>query len=244
MGRGQRLPEKTHRTPEATVYRPGTRIFRVHQRKYSATEFNPTLCDPHFGGSRFDATENDPYAYLYAAPRVQTALAETVLRDLPFDDEGNPRVLPYKALEGRCVTELELVTEVRLLSLMDEPARVAVRQDAWLVHAEAPEYPFTRRWGHWIRSQAEWAQGMAWPSKRDGPYPAIVLFADRLGQPWSTPDPCAPHEEGRPEPAQQQPVEVLRRLPKPSIDLDDEAGRHWLEQTMSRYDVHVGAPPN
>ncbi|MFD8569772.1 RES family NAD+ phosphorylase [Streptomyces sp. NPDC059639] len=223
MGRGQGLPEKIRRTPDALVLQPGTRLFRVHQRKYSAEEFNPTVCDPHFGGSRFDGTENDRYAYLYAAPRVETALAETVLRDLPFEDEDNPRVLQYKALVGRCVTELELVTEVRLLSLMDEPARVAVRQDAWLVHAEAPEYPFTRRWGHWIRSQATWAQGLAWPSKRDGPYPAIVLFADRLGPP--------------------HPAEVLRRLPKPSIDLDDEAGVHWLEQTLYRYDVCVGAPP-
>ncbi|MEU6844297.1 RES family NAD+ phosphorylase [Streptomyces sp. NPDC046716] len=223
MGRGQGLPEKIRRTPDALVLPPGTRLFRVHQRKYSAEEFNPTACDPHFGGSRFDATENDRYAYLYAAPRVETALAETVLRDLPFEDDGNPRVLPYKALVGRCVTELELVTEVRLLSLMDEPARVAVRQDAWLVHAEAPEYPFTRRWGHWIRSQASWAQGLVWPSKRDGPYPAIVLFADRLGQP--------------------HPAEVLRRLPKPSIDLDDEAGVNWLDRTLYRYDVCVGAPP-
>ncbi|MFD4029482.1 hypothetical protein ACFWVP_02850 [Streptomyces sp. NPDC058637] len=74
-------------------------------------------------------------------------------------------------------------------------------------------------------------------------YPAIVLSADRLGQPWPTPDPCAAHEAVLPKPAQ-RPVEVLRRLSKSSIDLDDEAGRHWLEQTMSRYDVHVGAPPN
>ncbi|WP_225850289.1 RES family NAD+ phosphorylase [Streptomyces sp. HPF1205] len=242
MGRGQRLPEKTFRTPESVEWQPGTRLFRVHQRKYSATAFNPTLCDPHFGGSRFDATENDPYAYLYAAPRVETALAETVLRDLPFDVEGNPRVLPYKALAGRCVTELELLTAVRLLSLMDEPARVAVRQDAWLVHAEAPEYPFTRRWGHWIRSQAEWAQGLVWPSKRDGPWPALVLFADRLGCSWPGQDEGESREGGQPEPAPRS--AVLRRLPKPSIDLDDQAGLHWLEQTLYRYDVHVGAPPS
>jgi hypothetical protein len=243
MGRGQRLPEKTFRTPESVVWQPGTRLFRVHQRKYSATQFNPTLCDPHFGGSRFDSTENDPYAYLYAAPRVETALAETVLRDLPFDDAGNERVLSYKALMGRCVTEVELLTEVRLLSLLDEPARVAVRQDAWLVHAEATEYPFTRRWGHWMRAQAEWAQGLAWPSKRDGPWPALVLFADRFGQPEQA------RESGEPQEAPGSgeaplPVEVLRRLPKPSIDLDDEAGVRWLEETLHRYDVHVGAPPD
>jgi RES domain len=224
MGRGTELPEKTRRTPESVVWQPGTRLFRVHHRKYPATAFNPTLCDPHFGGSRFDSTENDRYAYLYAAPRVETALAETVLRDLPFESDGTVRVLPYKALTGRCVTEVELTTEVRLLSLLDEPARVAVRQDTWLVDAEAPEYPFTRRWGHWMRSQAPWAQGLVWPSKRDGPRPAIVLFADRFGDP-------------------QQPGEVLRRLPKPSTDLDDQAGVRWLEKTLERYDVEVGAPP-
>jgi hypothetical protein len=180
---------------------------------------------------------------LYAAPRVETALAETVVRDLPFDAEGNPRVLPFNAIEGRCVTEVELLTEVRLVSLLDEPARVAVRQDSWLAHAEAPEYPFTRRWGHWIRSQAPWAHGLVWPSKRDGPWPALVLFEDRLRMQTPAPGKFGGPEDPPPSSPARAAIDVLRQMPAPSRDLDDEAGIHWLEETLQRYDVVVGEPP-
>jgi hypothetical protein len=182
MPRGTRIPDKGTATPESAVWRAGTRLYRVHDHRFSPEAMNPTVRDPHFGGARFDSTPNDVYPYLYAAPTQLTALAETLLRDMPFD--GNTlRLLPRRAVSGRRLSQVELTVDVRLVSLVSMPDLNAVQQDDWLVDADAPEYPFTRRWGHWLRESTDWAQGFVWMSKRDRPQQAIVLFGDRFPSP-------------------------------------------------------------
>lgn len=217
MPRGRFLPEKSYGTPHPVIWPAGTALYRVHERRYAAREFNATLVDPHFGGARFDSTPNDVYSYYYAAPQPQTALAETLLRELPFVD-AEVYTLPRAAVQGYQLSKVELARDVKLLSLLSTPALRAVEQDYWLVHAEAPEYPFTRRWGHWIRAQAPWAQGFVWTSKRDLPNEAIVLFADRFPVPS---------------------VEVVRDSGEPTMDLDDDVGIGWLNDVLKEYRVCV-----
>ena len=65
---------------------------------------------------RVDATEEDPgYSYCYAALDDLTAIAETLLRDVPFSAVG--RFLPWKDVAGRCLTLYETLRPLSLVAL-------------------------------------------------------------------------------------------------------------------------------
>ncbi|MEU1280434.1 RES family NAD+ phosphorylase [Streptomyces sp. NPDC005805] len=226
MPRPAKLPEKLAGTPHRVTLPAGTVLHRVHRRTRPAGSFNPTPVDHHFGGTRFDSTHNDRYSYLYAAPDAETALVESLLKELPVDD-GEPRVVSLAALAERRLSRLELLTDATLLSLLDRRATSAVNQGTWLVQAESPDYPFTRRWGHWLRKEADWAQGLVWTSKQNHPAPTLVLFGDRFG-------PLLGEKVNK----------VLRPVPGSGIDLDDSAGRRWLDGVLSEYCARVGSPPD
>jgi len=62
----------------------GTLLWRVHSTDRPAVCFKDLPTDEVFGGGRFDGTQRDPYPFLYAAPAPETAILETLTRDLPF----------------------------------------------------------------------------------------------------------------------------------------------------------------
>lgn len=226
MGRPAHLPDKLAGTPHQVIWPAGTILHRVHRRSRPAATFNPTRVDHHFGGTRFDSTKNDCYSYLYAAPSAETALVESLLKELPTDN-GAPRAVSWSAIEDRRLSQLELLTDVTLLSLLDRRATSAVGQGTWLMHAETPDYPFTRRWGHWLREQATWAQGLVWTSKQNHPEATAVLFGDRFGQLLG-----------------KDVNEVLRPVSGTAIDLDGTPGVSWLDRVLGEYCARVGAPPD
>ncbi len=76
------------------------RLTRIHDARFGAASFNPTPADRHWGGGRFDATQDDPYAFLYAGRDELCAVAEALLRNLMLLPTGS-FVLPKKALSGR-----------------------------------------------------------------------------------------------------------------------------------------------
>ncbi|GAA3069094.1 hypothetical protein GCM10020254_11040 [Streptomyces goshikiensis] len=121
VARPAKLPSKLAGTPHQVVWPAGTTLYRVHRKSRSAADFNATVVDHHFGGTRFDSTPNDEYSYLYLAPSAETALVESLLKELPVDD-GEPRVVSYSAIEDRRLSRLELLTDVTLLSLLDRRA--------------------------------------------------------------------------------------------------------------------------
>jgi hypothetical protein len=59
------------------------------QQALRGSEFNATGSDGYFRGGRFDSTAEDRYSYLYAAPEQATALMESLVRTVPFDDHGH-----------------------------------------------------------------------------------------------------------------------------------------------------------
>jgi hypothetical protein len=71
----------------------GTPLSRIHNLTWGVCDFNPTLADRHWGGGRFDATDDEPYGYMYGATADTVAVSEVLLRDVPFGDTG-ARLLP------------------------------------------------------------------------------------------------------------------------------------------------------
>jgi hypothetical protein len=210
-------PRRYRPSPHIHLLKAGERLWRVHDRRYDATSVNPVPSDENFGGGRFDGTDRDPYPAYYAGLEARTALAETLLRDVPFNEQGN-RTIPRATIRGRRASVVETTEALHLVDLCSGEALAAVAQDTWLVQAESADYHATRRWASWIREQVPTAQGLIWPSKREGGRPALVLFRDRC------PDGC------------------LVVDPRSGRDLDDLEGAIWINEQLRFYKARVVGP--
>ncbi len=210
-------PATARVSPNPLTLAAGTSLWRVHRKHRPSEEFKTRESDPHFGGGRFDAIAGDPYPYLYAGLAPETALLETLVRSVPFDERGS-RSIRRVAVTGYRLSELTTVAELTLINLLTTVNLAAACQDEWLVQAEPAQYPQTRRWGQWLRVNTSWAQGFIWPSRRNLGERTLVLFGDR----------CA---EG-----------ALRPVQGAAVDLDDAAGAAWLNQRLALYRIRVKLP--
>ncbi len=211
-------------TPSSCFLPAGTVLSRVHSARFDVSIFNPTLADAHWGGGRFDATEEDRYAYLYAAGDDATAITEALLRDLPIDDQG-ARLLPHIATQDRRISWLRARTNLQLVTLRSGEDLAAVAQDTRLVHAPANDYGKTRRWAHAIRSWAPWAQGFTWYSRLEPRGVAYILFGDR----------CSPDRL--------EAITVATPIPHDDNYLDRGAGALYLAEILERYRVTLYSRP-
>ncbi|MEV7780945.1 RES family NAD+ phosphorylase [Kitasatospora sp. NPDC088351] len=211
-----RPPRELPGAPARLTLPAGTPLFRLHSARRAATAFNPAPADCLYGGGRFDATRCDRYGYLYAGLTAESAVCESLLRSVPFDPAGTPRLVPRAAVRGRRLSFLRLAADLEVLSLLTGRDLASVGQDSWLVQAEAAEYPFTRHWGHWIREHCDpWAQAFVWPSKREPGDRVVVLFGDRC------------------------PADALVRADTPPVDLDTAEGTRWLDLLLEPYQARV-----
>ncbi|MEU8147475.1 RES family NAD+ phosphorylase [Nonomuraea sp. NPDC048901] len=204
-------------TPHLLVLPLRSRLWRVHGQQYKSTDFNSRPADDNFGGGRFDGTDRDPYPYFYAGLEAGTALAETLLRSIPYNEKGN-RKIPRASVRGRRASVVETTQALTLVDLCSEEALAAVAQDTWLTQADPDDYHATRRWASWIRCQASAAHGLIWPSRRLSARPALVLFGDRC------PDGC------------------LVADPAAGGDLDDLEGAIWVNRFLAPYRASVDKP--
>lgn len=211
-------PASYAQTPALTTLRAGTVLFRVHQKRFRAEAFNPVPSHRYYGGGRFDATDDDPYPYLYAGSTVDAAVAETLLRDLSPDDTGI-RQLPRCKVAGRRISAIEVTADLELVSLRSGTDLGAVAQDTWLTMCDPRDYAQSRHWAHWIRTHAKSAAGYAWLSRREPEAAAYVLFGDRFSP------------------------SVITLTAHPDVPVGDEAdfdtsrGRRALRNRLARYNV-------
>jgi hypothetical protein len=211
-------PENPAGTPELVQLPANTVLYRIHPIAFQSTAFNPSLAHRYFGGGRFDATSDDEYAFLYAGDTELGTVAETLLRDSPIDATGAITV-PHVSVHARRLSAIELTGDLTLVKLIGLEALRRCSQDTWLVQANPPEYPQTRHWGHWIRSQAEDAAGFVWPSKRDPTRSSYILFKER----------CPPHP--------------LREAAPPVDDtFDDPGGLAHLRTILATLNADVETP--
>ncbi|MFF7144814.1 RES family NAD+ phosphorylase [Streptomyces nodosus] len=205
-------PDTLPGEPTRAVLRAGTSLYRVHATHREPSAYNSHLSHAFYFGGRFDSTPYDRYGYLYAGFSVGAAVCEVLLRSLPFESDGSPRLLQRKVFERRSLSFLRLAADIEVVSLMSAVDLAAVAQDPWLIHTEGADYPQTRDWGHWIRSQTKsWAQGFVWPSKRD-PADQVAVFFDDRGE--------AP---------------LLEPAGAPPVDFGTEEGELWLNGVLTPY---------
>lgn len=173
-------PARPPNDPVVSVIAAGSVLYRVHSASFRSTEFNPTDPDASEagGGGRFDSLSGDP-PFLYAARSPVTAIAEALLRDIPFDDRGM-RELPRAALERRCLSELVASEDLELVSLHGEGLS-RLGQDAWLTRCDAAEYPQCREWGSAIIGWFPQARGLEWRPRHDDDGLAVCLYESRAG---------------------------------------------------------------
>ncbi|GAB2880993.1 RES family NAD+ phosphorylase [Streptomyces mayteni] len=173
------FPPPSALTPRRLTLEADTTLWRCHRTVHPATGFNPVAAHPHFGGSRFDGTADDPYPYLYVAEEPATALAEVFLRSLEFDPRANARLIPRAQAVRYSLSRLTTSAPIELITLITEEDLAEVFQDSWLLETEGAGYAQTRHWAQALRRDAGWAQGMVWQSRRHRPRLAYVLFGDR-----------------------------------------------------------------
>jgi hypothetical protein len=199
-----------------TTLSAGSVLWRLHPASYPATSFKTKPTDNPMLGGRFDGTPADPYPFLYAAPEPQTAVLETLVRNVPFGDDGH-RWIKRVAIDGRRVSAVQVTRDLTMVSLLTHADLAAACQDEWLVQADPPDYPSTRYWGSWLRTKAPSADGFVWPSRRNLGHRALILFS-RWGE------------------------ESLTMAGEPAVDLDGDAGAAWLNDLLGPFRIQV-APP-
>lgn len=152
----------------------GTEFVRVYRREHGPDAFNPSVQDdPPLGsivtGGRFDAitARGGPSTppYLYAGLTIETALAETYVRDLDYAAIGL-RPLPWARVEGRNAVRLRSLRPLQFVDVAGAGAQ-QVGQDDWLTHCDESGYPTCRRWAAAVRSWVPTADGLRWASKRE-----------------------------------------------------------------------------
>ncbi|MEV8017835.1 RES family NAD+ phosphorylase [Streptomyces sp. NPDC086554] len=211
-----RPPEAMNGAPAKVTLARGTLLHRVHKSHRDAAAFNPHPAHCLYGGGRFDGTACDPYGYLYAGLSPAAAVCETLLRSLPFDPAGGPRLLPRVSVEGRRLSTLRLTTDVTVVSLMTAQDLAAVHQDSWLVQTEAIDYAYTRDWAHWIRRHTDpWAQGFVWSSKREPGDRTVLLFGDRC------------------------PRGAVEPVDESGVDFGTAEGEQWLNSVLQPYHARL-----
>ncbi|MFF4841449.1 RES family NAD+ phosphorylase [Streptomyces collinus] len=178
---GHAPPAGAQMEPLVRTLPAGTELYRCHRTGRPPESFNPSRQHAYFDGDRFGATEQDPFAYLYAALDPVTALSEVLLRSVRFGGPGAQRRIPWAQASRYSLSVLRTTADISLVDLRSAEGLASVWTDSWLVDAEREDYPKTRYWVRLIREQAPFVQGLLWQSKRHRPREALQLFGDRCG---------------------------------------------------------------
>jgi len=157
-------------TPVRRLLKKGTLLWRIHESKFGAADFNPTPASDPWKGGRFDSPDGS-YHYLYAAESKAAAVAE-----VPADKSA--RIIPRAQVRDRVLSKIELGVDLEMVELHG-PHLGQFGQDAWLTKCDSSEYGLTREWALAIRCWVPGAAGFRWRSKRDEDWFVYVFFHDR-----------------------------------------------------------------
>ncbi|MDN5757519.1 MAG: RES family NAD+ phosphorylase [Tomitella sp.] len=170
-------PDDLAGAPYVVTLEEGADVWRVHGA-YPACAVNPTPHPTVPGGGRFDSLTGD-YTYTYLGDSPETAVAETLCRDLPVT--GRPRLVPRSRIVGRRLTRLTVTTPVLVIALHG-PHLAAVGQDAWLTTSAPSDYVLTRRWAAALLAAAPGTSGLVYRCRHDDDRFAWMLTASHTAK--------------------------------------------------------------
>ncbi len=164
-------------TPNHVTLPKGTTVFRVHNRRYEATQFNPY----EDGLTRF-APINDKDGQcvpsLYAAGTLEAAVYETIFHSV--DNKAKPKQVREQDVLDRAAGVLEACRDLTLVSLREADLNLwSIGRDA-LITSPSGCYSKTVKWAGAIYQQCPQAEGLAWTSRPCDPATAYLFFGDRV----------------------------------------------------------------
>lgn len=201
MSRGQVSSPPTPLDPAVDVFSTTTRLYRVHEARFAATEFNPGLAravqrtrvGDQFIAGRFSFFLDDepipaPVPVLYAADTENAAIWETILRDRAPQDDSWIAPEQYEPYILSCVSPTR---ELRIASFAGADMTRFKMQQQDLIDPGPDEYEHTIPW-----ARAAWAagfDGIKYVSKRDLSSLAYAFFEPRDKTPIFEAVPDAEH---------------------------------------------------
>lgn len=159
----------------------GTKLYRVHSKKYLADQYNPSTV----GNARFSPITDSGGAVIptiYAAETLSAALMETVFHDVP-SAPGLKSVDESLRIDPNTHCELVTSQDLKLAVLHGVSLRALGIKEGELIHSAAADYAETRKWAMAIHAQHQDVQGLVWISKQCSPDKAYIFFGDRCPTP-------------------------------------------------------------
>ncbi|MEO3388771.1 RES family NAD+ phosphorylase [Mesorhizobium sp. CAU 1741] len=155
--------------------RVGTRLHRIHARRFQAEEFNPGM-----GSSRFApfASAGSQVPTMYAGTTFACAAYETIFHDI--DPAATFKSVSMVEVEQRAVSCIEVDRDLKLARLFEPDLNRwgLTRKD--LIDTPRSLYPQTSLWAAAIHDSDPTLDGMIWTSRRFDEEKCIILFGARL----------------------------------------------------------------
>lgn len=170
----------------------GTILYHVHRAKYDALDFNP-----HRDGVRwrFSPIRDDVGAVpsWYGSLTPEGALCETVFRDLVKQRHGS--IYRKVALQGRVVSSVRLLEELRLLELHGD-GLLSMRFPKHLTQCEPYGYRHSAAIGQRLYRACRDVAGFVWRSRINDAHLSLVLYSPRTASGFAEPGDSLSLDEG------------------------------------------------
>ena len=157
--------------PEEATLEAGTLLYRVGNISRSVSSFNPGHGQQK--PTRFAFFNDPPVPVLYAAETEESALAESLLHDIPL--AGG--ILGSDDYMNKVMGRLLITRDVRLASLRGLGLRKLKVTDTQVTNTDASEYGTTVAWAKAAHDAG--FEGLEWTSRLCNDSRAVVLFGDR-----------------------------------------------------------------
>jgi len=162
--------------PLTEIWPGGREIFRCHDSRFGATEFNPGSGHGRF--HPFIAASGRAVPTLYGASNLDGSLMESVFHNVPL--RGPDRAIRHSALRPMMLSTLGATRDLTLVQLHGHGlGRLGVSREE-LIDCAAREYPRTVAWAAALHAQLRGADGLVWVSRRFDTSFSLVLFGDRV----------------------------------------------------------------
>lgn len=171
-------PPKPPAKPDPAIeqWPAGKPIYRVHDRRYAASTFNPGQGRGRF--HPFSDLSGQPVPTLYGADTLDGALSESVFRSIPVRGPG--RAIGRSHLFEACYSVLIPIRDLRLAALHGFGlGRLGVER-LELIESDAAHYGETVLWASALHRLPARVDGLAWVSRQHDTSRAIILFGDRV----------------------------------------------------------------